>query len=579
MPTAHLNPSQREPLFTIACQRRRPTPCIVASASTNPRREWQIAREVQTRITIAASTGRLDISDCGLKELPPEVFNLEDLVDLSCSGNQITHLPDKFDRLCNLKRLGLSGNELEELPASIGSLQQLEGLWVHGNLLRTLPEQIGELRQLKRLALAGNRLTTLPETLSGLINLQILSVAGNEIKELPTNMGALKSLRILAVFGNLLSSVPENLTNLSTLEELWLQSNFLEDLPSDLSGLHSLKQLSLADNLLEALPESFGNLPSLEVVWLYNNKISELPSLTNLKKLSHAWLENNPLKAEGLRNLLPLVPHVKTIGLTAHRELSFDNAPNVVTSYTAGTGAALKCGGYFKLQAHSEKINQAEKADVLVVAFGSAPGVPNWGGLLKKVKVSMRQRSILPVFDILYVVDSARSWYTHDYSPQNVNGGKRIGSYYRNEVKEAVKDYKNVIMLGDSMGASGALMFSHLATSVLAFCPQVDLTRSSIRPGKDQQWLNAFTEELLSAVSSSSANIAVHCGSWSHDLEQASLLPSSKVNVVKHGVDDHRLAKELEARGQLLTIVQSEIETALGVTTQDTPVKAKIWYT
>lgn len=155
-------------------------------------REWQIAREVQTRITIAASTGRLDISDCGtyvllifeildkikwgvwakiealfrtgmctssqilhksirkqlgiiflccrksvvvlwsglpfqtsrgiflnnsspplrspfrwafcagLKELPPEVFQLKDLVDLSCSGNQISDLPDEFERLCNV---------------------------------------------------------------------------------------------------------------------------------------------------------------------------------------------------------------------------------------------------------------------------------------------------------------------------------------------------------------------------------------------------------------------------------------------------------------------------------------------
>lgn len=54
-----------------------------------------------------------------------------------------------------------------------------------------------------------------------------------------------------------------------------------------------------------------------------------------------------------------------------------------------------------------------------------------------------------------------------------------------------------------------------------------------------------------------------------------------QVNVVRHGIDDHRLAKELESRGQLLSIVRSEIEKALGLRGQDVdiPVKAKIWYT
>lgn len=45
--------------------------------------------------------------------------------------------------------------------------------------------------------------------------------------------------------------------------------------------------------------------------------------------------------------------------------------------------------------------------------------------------------------------------------------------------------------------------------------------------------------------------------------------------MVKHGIDDHRLAKELESRGQLLTIVQSKIEKALEFRKQDILVKAE----
>ena len=48
---------------------------------------------------------------------------------------------------------------------------------------------------------------------------------------------------------------------------------------------------------------------------------------------------------------------------------------------------------------------------------------------------------------------------------------------------EELKQYDKVVMLGDSMGATASLVFSDLATAVVAFCPQVDLTTSAIRPG------------------------------------------------------------------------------------------------
>lgn len=54
------------------------------------------------------------------------------------------------------------------------------------------------------------------------------------------------------------------------------------------------------------------------------------------------------------------------------------------------------------------RLAQGER--LLVVSFGSAPGLPNWGGLLKKVYNSMTQPA-LRHFDTLYVVDPTRSWY------------------------------------------------------------------------------------------------------------------------------------------------------------------------
>ncbi len=59
-----------------------------------------------------------------------------------------------------------------------------------------------------------------------------------------------------------------------------------------------------------------------------------------------------------------------------------------------------------------------------------------------------------------------------DYSA----GGDDGVAVYKERLERVCKPYKTVVMLGDSMGATAALLFAPMATSVLAFCPQVRLT-------------------------------------------------------------------------------------------------------
>lgn len=98
---------------------------------------------------------RLDLSNCSLTELPPGLFDLTNLVELSLAGNQLTQLPSDISRLTSLERLVLAGNWLQHLPQQLWELHGLEGLWVHGNLLQDLPAQIGGLSKLKMLSVAG----------------------------------------------------------------------------------------------------------------------------------------------------------------------------------------------------------------------------------------------------------------------------------------------------------------------------------------------------------------------------------------------------------------------------------------
>ncbi|CAI5994150.1 unnamed protein product [Closterium sp. NIES-65] len=361
----------------------------------------------------------------GLTAIPPAVLHLSELSDLSLAGNQIKSIPPEIANLSKLRRLGLAGNRLQRLPPEIGHLTQLEGLWLHGNLLHELPDEIGHLTALRFLALAGNQLTRLPHTLGRLTALQVLSVAGNQLEELPQSIGSLASLRVLAAYGNALTALPPSITHLSYLQELFLQGNRISSLPP--LSLRSLRQLSLADNCLSAIPQgTLAQLPFLESLWLYGNSIAHLPpDLADCSRLANLWLEGNPLSLSHT-SLSDTFHRIKTVGVDSQQLVPSQGMQpplpsNVLVSRLAGTGAAQRDGGYFKVQPwqHVNSASEAEghRSEVLVVAFGSAPAVPNWAGLLRKVKGDMGLTAAMggttTPFDTLYVVDSTRSWYTH----------------------------------------------------------------------------------------------------------------------------------------------------------------------
>ena len=186
-------------------------------------------------------------------------------------------------------------------------------------------------------------------------------------------------------------------------------------------------------------------------------------------------------------------------------------------------------------------------------------------------------------------------------------GGDDGLQYWWDRLAAVTGRYSRVLMLGGSMGATAALLFSPLATAVHAFTPQVrhammvlllnalgtticlheghlrncypilqigrewemsspsghnprhkgsfctqctpspatlaiacplrvssarsqspagyfelqvDLKSASLRPGKDNAWLEALTQRVMTSVSASEARMHVHSGSWLHDLDQ-----------------------------------------------------------
>ena len=175
-------------------------------------------------------------------EIPPELGQLRNLLDLDLSTNQLTgEIPSELGRLQNLETLQLQSNQLTgEIPSELGQLTNLSGkLWdvlVPGlnlsanQLTGEIPPELGQLRNLLGLNLSTNQLTgEIPSELGRLTNLSDLNLSSNQLTgKIPPELGDLGNLRSLnlAYNGALSGTLPHGLTRL-TLENLSLQETFL----------------------------------------------------------------------------------------------------------------------------------------------------------------------------------------------------------------------------------------------------------------------------------------------------------------------------------------------------------------
>ena len=578
------------------CPPRRPPPTrgvrALASSSPHPPTGCRLtAVELETRLDVAASTRRLDLSECGLTSVPPAVLELTGLEDLSLAGNAIEALPAGLAEL-PLVRLQLAGNRLTSLPPSLGRLTGLEGLWVHGNALTSLPDGLDGLVSLRTLSAAGNALAALPPSFAGLTALAEAGLAGNALRALPCELEGLVSLAVLKLNGNALAALPPALGALPRLKALALQANpALASLPPSLASAPALADLNAADCGLTSLPDALASAPALATATFYGNRLAALPpALAAAPALERLWLEGNPLAGGPLEQLVvdagraAAKQSASSSSSSSRRPLRVGlddaQAASIPADLLAAAGPAVSVSGraadapgYWKLERGGPpSSSSSRRLDVtdargtrgrraLVVAFGSAPGEPNWGGLLARLRADAAEPAHT-AFDVLYVVDGGRSWY---------GGGGEAGDAWAAALAAATAPYgPAVVLLGDSMGATAALALAAAAppgSSALAFCPQVDLASSSIRPAEGEAWTNALKARVLASTAaalSSGGRVAVHVGSWQHDVDQAAQLAGAGAIVKVWGVPSHRLAAALDGRGELLPLVRRAVLGAMG---------------
>ncbi len=161
----------------------------------------------------------------GLDTFPCELYNLVDTLEvLDLTDNNLSSLPDDFDRFKKLKRIFLSNNQFDNVPKILAKLPVLSMIGMRNNKIKifeedslplsirwliltdneltSLPQSIGDLKLLQKFMLSGNKLSFLPESLANCTNLELLRIAANNLSSFPKSLLLLPKLSWLAYGGN-----------------------------------------------------------------------------------------------------------------------------------------------------------------------------------------------------------------------------------------------------------------------------------------------------------------------------------------------------------------------------------------
>ncbi|XP_035697784.1 uncharacterized protein LOC118430857 [Branchiostoma floridae] len=280
--------------------------------------EWEIMGQTTTLLTLV-------LSNQNLKQLPDELFELNELQALELDKNENIQLSVKLIRLTNLKLLSLDDCNIETVPAAVMKLTQLEKLYLGNNETITLPDEMSGLVNLTTLDLDNCGLESLPPVVLKLSHVHSLDLSHNEQISLPDELCRLENIKVLRLRGCNIMTVPSAVLKLTQLEELDISGNYRIHLPDGLSGLTNIRVLNLEGTGMGIVSLVLGRLTQLEWLDLSFNLLQTLPpevgQLTNVKHLDLSRCQLHILPPETLPPEVGQLTNVKHLDLS-HCQLS-----------------------------------------------------------------------------------------------------------------------------------------------------------------------------------------------------------------------------------------------------------------
>ncbi len=251
----------------------------------------------------------LNLSANGLTgSLPASMSNLNGLVSLDLSQNQLTGDIVPISRLRSISSMDLSSNQLSgSLPDSVGTNAQISFLNLSDNMLAgPLPAIIGNPAYTEIMYLSKNRFSgNIPVGIGRLRLLSRFSLRENQLSgSIPDSLGLLSSLEAIDLSNNQLTgSIPNAITNVATLSSIDFSNNRLSGKITDsIKKLTRLTYLLLNGNQLSGIIPTFQTaLSPFVVLHIQRNQFNfdgmeTLPQVLNLSYTPQAII---PLHRNG----------------------------------------------------------------------------------------------------------------------------------------------------------------------------------------------------------------------------------------------------------------------------------------
>ena len=244
----------------------------------------------------------LNLTNCSLHSLPPEMSRLVDLQVLYLRGNQLRALPRWMANFDNLYTLDISGNpalghpqqllesgKAGETKGVLASLRNLRELYVDANYLASQSTDFRE-HKLKSLVVFCDEMTEkLPDAIWGMVTLVNLQIHNSRV-ELPVELGNLKMLVMLDFFSCHMRELPTAISEIPKLETIrCFDCPELCVIPPEIGECAALDHLAFTRCWsVTSLPEEIGNCSALQTLYAEEASINELPvQLSDCKKLRY----------------------------------------------------------------------------------------------------------------------------------------------------------------------------------------------------------------------------------------------------------------------------------------------------
>ena len=188
-----------------------------------------------------------------------------------------------ISNLIYLKKLNLSANNIKQITPDLKNLEDLEILNLSDNRIEVLPNDVLTSSKLKLVNFSKNLLTGLQAAAKQLLLLDQIDLSENNFTTVPNVNNFAQNLKILNISSNKIQSVINPINRMANIQELYLGKNMIKNVKRDVfyNSLH-LRILDLSKNFLSEINFDYSRLAKLEKLHIYGNPISDFRNIYNI---------------------------------------------------------------------------------------------------------------------------------------------------------------------------------------------------------------------------------------------------------------------------------------------------------